>query len=59
MSAAERLYRDANERLEKNFFNTMHPETTATYQPHISQSSKWIVENSNMYNGNLKDFHSR
>ena len=27
LSAAERLYRDANDRLEKNFFNTMHPDS--------------------------------
>ena len=31
----------------------------ATFQPAISQCSKWISENSNMFNGNLKDFHAR
>ena len=30
-----------------------------TYNPNISQTSKWISEQSNMFNGNLKDFHAR
>ena len=66
-SAAERLYRDATERLEKNFFNTMNDgyakvanrPNTAGYNPHISQHSRAIAEGSTMFNGNLKDFHSR
>lgn len=67
-SAAERLYRDATERLEKNFFNTMNdgydrvanrPSTAGGYNPHISAQSKMISEHSTMFNGNLKDFHSR
>ena len=69
LSAAERLYRDATDRLEKNFFQSIQ-ETgnkgqyfdnnhAATFHPAISHSSKWISENSNMFNGNLKDFHAR
>lgn len=63
----DRLYRDATTRLEKTFFNSMendNPRFSAAgggtqYQPNISQSSKWISEQSNMFNGNLKDFHAR
>ena len=53
----ERLYRDATDRLERNFFNTMVEGDKG--KPSISQQSKWISENSQMFNGNLKDFHDR
>ena len=58
LSAAERLYRDATDRLEKNFFNSM-TENKGGQSQMISQTSKWITEQSNMFNGNLKDFHAR
>lgn len=54
MSAAERLYKDAQDRLEKQFF-----QTTNDFKPQISHGSKYMTENSNMFAGNLKDFHSR
>ena len=53
----ERLYRDATDRLERNFFNTMVENDKG--RPQISQQSKWISENSQMFNGNLKDFYER
>ena len=28
-------------------------------KPQISQKSQWISENSQMFNGNLKDFYER
>ena len=70
LSVQERLYKDATDRLERNFFKTMHEDVNLTprgnsmknpkqFQPNISQSSKWISENSHMFNGNLKDFHER
>lgn len=30
-----------------------------TNKPQISSTSKWISEQSNMFNGNMKDFHAR
>lgn len=53
----ERLYRDATDRLERNFFNTMVENDPQ--KPHISQQSKWISENSQMFNGHMKDFYER
>ena len=54
--AHERLYRDATNRLENKFFNTIND---GDHKPNISQKSGWISENSTMFNGNLKDFHAR
>lgn len=61
--AHERLYRDATNRLENKFFNTMNDigdnRMSNANKPSISQKSGWLTENSTMFNGNLKDFHAR
>ena len=61
MTAADRLYRDATDRLEKNFFQSMQDlhEGAKTGRPAISANSKWMSENSMMFNGIMKDFHAR
>jgi hypothetical protein len=59
----ERLYKDANSRIEKNMnyhdsvneqLNRDHP-----FHPQISTTSKYMSEQSNMFNGNYKDFYER
>ena len=66
LSVNERLYRDAADRVERNFFNTMNEEENFNSRSRqslgggqINKNSQWISENSNMFNGNLKDFYSR
>ena len=57
--AHERLYRDATNRIENKYFNTMNQFDEKQFRPAISQKSNWMTDNSTMFNGNLKDFHAR
>jgi hypothetical protein len=66
LSVNERLYRDAADRVERNFLNTMNEEENFNSKARpslgggqMNGNSNWISENSNMFNGNLKDFYSR
>jgi len=75
LSVTERLYQDATDRLERNYFSNendinlgnqvgrssklMQNAYGNQYQPHISHQSKFISEQSNMFNGNNKDFIER
>lgn len=52
-SAAERLYRDATDRLEKNFFNTLNEGKNTHFQSRMSDNSAAYTNN------HLKDFYER
>lgn len=65
LSVNERLYKDATDRLERNFFAQGDAgqyggqSASARHRPSISQTSKQMAQGNQMFQGNLKNFHER
>ena len=62
-SVVERLYRDANERIEKQMSHNVsvneHLNKEYSFHPHISKSSAFLSAQNDMFSGNMKDFYDR
>lgn len=59
LSVNDRLYKDATDRLERNFFAQGDDTQFGKHKPNISQTSKSIINKNEMFQGNLKNFHDR
>jgi len=67
-AVAERLYKDATDRLERNFFAQADESKIyvdnrngggPNHRPSMSQTSKQLSQSNQMFHGNLKNFHDR
>ena len=62
-SVVERLYRDANERIEKQMTHNVSVNENInkeySFHPQISKSSAFMSAQNEMFSGNMKDFYDR
>lgn len=62
-SVVDRLYRDANDRIEKQMSNnvSMNEQMNREYSfhPQISKTSAYLSAQNDNFSGNMKDFHAR
>ena len=59
----ERLYKDANDRIEKQMSHNVSVNEQLnreySFHPQISKSSAYLSAQSDMFSGNMKEFHER
>jgi hypothetical protein len=62
-SVVDRLYSDANDRIQKQMSHNVSVNEQMnkeySFHPHISKSSAYMSAQSEMFNGNMKDFYDR